>query len=61
MQNQEDVQQLMNLIDKYEKSLQDCNLDEFRELRYQLKQVKEKLSSLHKKYGHPQTETPSES
>ena len=61
MQNQEELQQLMNLIDKYEKSLQDCNLDEFRELRYQLKQVKEKLSSLHKKYGNPQTETPSES
>jgi prefoldin subunit 5 len=54
MKNQEDLEQLLKLIDKYEESLQQCTLQEFRELRYQLKQVKEKLSSLKKQYGNPE-------
>jgi hypothetical protein len=53
MKNQEDLEQLVKLIDKYEQSLQQCTLEEFRELRYQLKQVKEKLSSLNKQCESP--------
>jgi hypothetical protein len=61
MKNQEDLEQLLKLIDKYEQSLQQCTLQEFRELRYQLKQVKEKLSSLKKQYGNGEVATHSAS
>jgi hypothetical protein len=45
MKQQEGQNELRRLLDEYEKSLKDCSLAEFRELRYKLKQVMEKIRS----------------
>jgi hypothetical protein len=46
MQNDVEREELMKRLEQYEKSLKDCSVKELRDLRYKLKQVKEKLRSL---------------
>ena len=46
MSQHQEYQELVKLKDEYEKSLEDCDIRDFRDLRYKLKQVKEKLRSM---------------
>jgi hypothetical protein len=46
MKQEREQEALLKLAEKYEASLKDCTPKELRELRYKLKQVKEKLRSL---------------
>jgi hypothetical protein len=46
MNQEAEKEELMRQIDRYEQSLKDCSMKELRDLRYKLKQVKEKLRSL---------------
>ena len=46
MKQQEGYDELKKLMDEYEKSLKHCSLTEFRELRFKLKQVMEKIRSI---------------
>ena len=46
MKQEMDQDELLKLKDHYEQLIQNCSVKELRDLRYKLKQVKEKIRSL---------------